>query len=79
MYDTIPPGTARDAFESGEASGEIKGKAETILTVLYARFKHVPLEVNEKLCKMTDSTALDSLAALAATCDSVADFAKALE
>ncbi len=72
--------TARESiWQKGVEVGEVRGKAEAILAFLHARFKGVPVEATEALCKMTDATALDSLAALAATCDSVEEFAEALK
>lgn len=79
MAETARESIWQKGVEVGEARGETKGKVETILTFLYARFKNVPLEIYEHLSKMTDPIALNSLAALAATCESVDEFAEALK
>ena len=62
-----------------EARGEARGKAETVLTVLRARFKKVPKEVEKSIRAMTDSIALESWAATAATCATMDEFADMLE
>jgi hypothetical protein len=53
--------------------------AKAILTVLRARFKRVPKEVEESILAMTDLIALDSWLVHAATCQSIDEFATALE
>ena len=63
----------------GEARGELKGKIHAILTFLQAKFHDVPDEIVTKLNKRTDPTALESLAILAAQCDSLDAFADALK
>jgi hypothetical protein len=67
----------------GEARGEARGKAETgrnaVLAVLRARFKRVPKDIEQAIRQMSDSIALESLAAHAATCESLDDFATALK
>jgi hypothetical protein len=60
------------------AKGEARGKAETLLKILRARFKRVPKDVEKTIRAMTDPIALDSWAVHAATCSSMDDFAKAL-
>ena len=74
MAETIQKGIVEQCMEQAIT----KVKAETILTFLHARFKRVPLETTEAICKMNDPIALDSLAEHAATCTSLEDFAKAL-
>ena len=63
----------------GEARGKAEGKAEAgrnmILTVLRARFKRVPREVEKAILSMSDSIALESWAVQAATCQSMDEFA----
>ena len=56
-----------------------EGKAETVLTVLRARFKKVPKKVEKAIHAMTDSIALESWAATAATCDTMDEFADMLK
>ncbi|MGL6226391.1 MAG: Rpn family recombination-promoting nuclease/putative transposase [Thermoguttaceae bacterium] len=59
----------------GEARGEARGEVKSILTILKARFKvEVPRRIVNELNSRTDEIALQSLVALAATCDSLEDF-----
>ena len=62
-------------FEEREAIGETRA----VLAVLRARFTKVPKGIETAVRKMTDSTALESLAAHAATCQSLDEFAKSLK
>lgn len=55
-----------------------EGKAESVLTFLRARFKKVPTSIENSVRQMTDSTALDTWAAEAATCQSLEEFETAL-
>jgi hypothetical protein len=57
----------------------IKTKAESVLTVLRARFTKVPKGVERTILAMTDPVALDSWLAYAANCQSVNEFADALK
>ncbi len=83
MFDTIKniveDETMSTMLEKWASEREAKGKAETVLTVLKARFTKVPQQVEDSIRQMTDVTALDSWAAHAATCKSLDEFAKALE
>ena len=63
----------------GEVRGEARGKAEAVLTVLRARFKKVPREVEKAIRDISDSIALESWTVHAATCQSMEEFAEALE
>jgi hypothetical protein len=62
-----------------EAIGEARGEAKAVLTFLRARFKRVPKDVEKTILAMTDSIALESWAAHAATCSSMDEFAAALK
>ena len=62
----------------GEARGEAKWKGESLLTVLQSRFKKVPKQLETEIRKMTDTVALQSWIAFAATCQSLDEFEKAL-
>ena len=63
----------------GIAEGEARRAAESVLTVLRARFTKVPKHVENTIRQMVDPIALDSLTAHAATCKSLDDFAKSLK
>jgi len=73
--------------EVGEARGEARGiargiargKAETILTILRAKFRRVPRDTEKAIRQITDPIALDSWAVQAATCQSIDEFAEALQ
>ena len=65
-------------FEEREMKGKAEGKAETVLTVLRARFRQVPKRVKNAISQMTDPIALDSWAEHAATCQTLEEFEKAL-
>ena len=56
-----------------------KAKAESVLTVLRARFNKVPKEVESTIRQMTDTVALDSWLAYASTCQSTKEFVEALK
>ncbi|MGL6226518.1 MAG: hypothetical protein ACRC10_07820, partial [Thermoguttaceae bacterium] len=79
MSQTVYKGIFADGIASGVARGKLEGKLEgevkTILTILKARFKtEVPQRIVRELNRRTDEIALQSLAALAATCNSLEDF-----
>ncbi|MDR1493921.1 MAG: hypothetical protein LBT05_14565 [Planctomycetaceae bacterium] len=69
----------KDAVMQGELQGELKGKVETILVFLRARFNEIPQSITDSLRQRTDAVAIDSLAVLAATCTSLDEFAQALK
>ena len=79
MAEMIKNGIYQQGFESGEARGELKGRIQAILTFLRAKFQNVPDEIIGELYKRTDPIALDSLAVLAAQCNTLDEFAKALK
>jgi hypothetical protein len=64
----------------GEARGEAKGKREAILTVLCRRFKmtNVPDEIKSGIMQMNEPIALESLLACALDCQTLDEFAEAL-
>jgi len=62
----------------GEARGEVRKGQNMLLTFLRAKFHKVPKDVENAIRKMTDSTAMESWAQHAATCQSIAEFAKAI-
>jgi hypothetical protein len=75
--------TVGAARKEGEAIGVAKGKAEgeaigKVLAILEVRFNKIPKETENAIRSMVDPTALESLAAHAATCRSLDEFEKAL-
>jgi hypothetical protein len=72
----------RSIFDEKEAKGRAEGKAEegakSVLTVLQTRFKKVPKGIEKAVCKITDPVALQSWVAFAASCQSLEEFAEAI-
>ena len=70
-------------IDKGRAEGKVRwkaeGKAEAVITVLRARFNRVPKEIKKAVRQTPDSIALESLVAHAATCQSINEFAQALQ
>jgi hypothetical protein len=79
MAEAVQKSIIQEGIEIGEARGELKGKIQTILTFLRAKFQYVPDEVIIELNRRTDPTALDSLAVHAAQCESIDEFAEGLK
>jgi len=90
MIRTIFEEKYDEGFAVGIAEGEAKGKAEgtaegevrkgrnMLLAFLRAKFHKIPKDVENTIRKMTDSTAMESWAQHAASCQSMAEFAKAI-
>ena len=68
-----------EKYDAGIVEGEARGKADTLLKILRARFNKVPKETEKAIRQMTDPIALDSWAVQAATCQSIDEFARALK
>jgi hypothetical protein len=68
-----------EKFDEGYAEGEARGKVESLLNVLHARFHRVSKKTEKVVRSMTDSVALDSWIELAATCQSLTEFEKAIK
>ena len=74
-------------FEEREAIGEARGraderviaKAETVLTILRAKFKRISKGIETSIRQMTDPVALDSLAVHAAQSKTLDEFLEALK
>jgi hypothetical protein len=62
----------------GEARGATGKGRSMLLTFLRAKFRKVPKTIENAIGKMTDPVALESLAAIAATCESLDEFAEAI-
>jgi len=60
----------------GEARGEIKGKAESVLKVIRTKFKKIPKEVERAVLGMSDSIALESLLEHAIHSNTLDEFAE---
>jgi len=75
MTEIIYTGVWKGAYQEGE----VKGKVDSILTLLQTNFKEVPEEIVAELNRRTDPTALQSLVVLAAQCKSLDEFAEGLK
>ena len=71
--------TAADQFiKEGFVKGEIHGESNAIIVVLKARFSKLPKSTDDAIRAITDLKVLNKLTALAATCQSLDEFTKAL-
>ena len=66
-------------FEEIEARGEARGKAEMTLAFLRTKFHRIPKKIENAVRQMSDSIALDSLAAHIVDCKTLDEFAEALK
>ena len=66
-------------LEKWTADAVAKTKAEAVFVILRARFNQVPEDIENMVRQISDSIALDSWAAQAATCQSLDEFAEMLE
>jgi hypothetical protein len=62
----------------GKIEGEAKGKADSVRSVLSARFHSVSSKLQKQLSAITDVSLLDNLVGQAAVCASLKDFEKLL-
>ena len=62
----------------GEARGAVKGKIESLTLFLESRFDEVPASIQKKLASLHDAGHIERLTRLAATCQSLKEFQKAL-
>jgi len=66
-------------FEEIEARGKAEGKAEMTLAFLRTKFHRIPKKLEIAIRRMSDSIALDSLAAHIVDCKTLDEFAEALK
>jgi hypothetical protein len=64
--------------DEGIAIGETKGQAKSVILFLESRFGAVPASIQRKLTNLRDSRRLESMIKLAATCQNLREFQKAL-
>ena len=67
------------AKEEGEAKGEAKGESKAIVAFLKARFGKIQKSTGDAIHAITDPKTLEKLTKLAAKCESLDDFNKALK
>jgi len=65
-------------FADDEPRGEIKKKQDTLIKILRARFRQVPIDVEKKIRVMMDTVALDSWCEYACTCCTMEEFVEAI-
>ena len=66
-------------IEEGEAKGEAKGKAASIILTLSKRFGKPVQELQDRLLALTDLEQIDKLADFAFDCKSLEEFVAALK
>jgi len=71
--------TAEELWIGGETKGRAEGKAETVLTLLRAKFRRIPKEIEKSVCQMINPIALDSLAVYVLHCDTMDEFVAAIK
>jgi len=79
VESTCGPRLRAEGAAIGKAQGKAEGGRNAVLAVLRARFKKVPKGVENAIRAISDSIALESWAAHAATCQSMEEFAEALK
>ena len=62
----------------GMAEGAVRGKIESLTLFLESRFDEVPASIQKKLASLHDAGHIERLTRLAATCQSLKEFQKAL-
>lgn len=78
MTTTFAQSWKEEGFAIGEAVGEVKGQAKSVIKFLELRFGEVPAGVQKKLMDLRDGSRVERLLELAATCQSLREFQKAL-
>ncbi len=78
MIKTIFDEKYDEGLAVGEARGKARGKAETVLTLLRTIFNRIPKDMEDRIRRMVDPVALDSLAASILDCPSLEQFGKIL-
>ncbi len=82
MTATIADGWKEEGRVAGIAEGRIEGrvegKIESVLDVLESRFSEVPAGIQKKLMNLRDVERIGKITKLAATCQNLKDFQKAL-
>jgi hypothetical protein len=79
MITTIFEDKFLEGITVGEARSEVKWKAESIATVLEARFGKVPAKVVKSINSYSNPDVLEFWTRQAATCKSLKEFEKALK
>lgn len=71
--------TMAEAFQrEGIAKGRAEGKIESVITFLETRFGEIPANLQKKLRNLRDDDRIEQMLKLAATCQSLKEFQKAL-
>ncbi len=67
-----------EGIAEGMAKGMAKGKIGTVIAFLETRFGEVPAGIQKKLTNLQDDSRIEKIIKLAATCQSLKEFQKAL-
>ncbi len=83
LYDTKEAGIMATTMleqiqREGIAKGKAEGKIESMITFLETRFGGIPSTLQRKLRNMRDDGRIESMLKLAATCQNIKEFQKAL-
>ncbi len=69
---------AEKLHRDGMAKGKAEGKIESVMTFLETRFGKLPVSLQKKLMNLQDDAHIEKVLKLAATCQSLKEFQKAL-
>ncbi len=78
MTATYAQSWIQEGIAIGKKEGVAQGQAQSAVTVLESRFGEVPASVQKKLMNVRDASRLGEMLKLAATCQSLKEFQKAL-
>ncbi len=78
MATTLLEQIQMEGIVKGEVRGEVKGQAKSAVMVLESRFGEIPAAIQKKLLGLRDARRVEKIIKLAATCQSLKEFQKAL-
>ncbi len=78
MTITFAQSWIQEGIAIGKTEGVAQGQAQSTVMVLESRFGEVPTRVQKKLMNLRDANRLGEMLKLAATCQSLKEFQKAL-
>ncbi len=67
-----------EGWAAGNAEGEVKGQAKSVIMVLESRFGEVPAGIQKKLKNLQDVEQIEKITKLAATSQNLKEFQKGL-
>ncbi len=78
MTVTIAQSWIAEGKAEGRAEGEVTGQAKSVIKFLHSRFGEVPTSVQRKIMNLRDTSRIEEMIELAATCQSLKEFQKTL-